>query len=64
VPVHRSGRRNQRSGPPGTRTRATTRKPSPRGSPKPPARPAPRTPSSSATNWHCSWMAPRPATGS
>ena len=62
VPVHRGGRRDPRPGPPGTRaTPATTRRPLRRGSPKPPARPAPPTPSSSASNWRCSWMAPRPA---
>ncbi len=62
VPVHRGGRRDPRPGPPGTRTTpATTRRPLPRGSPRPPARPAPPTPSSSASNWRCSWMAPRPA---
>ena len=62
VPVHRGGRRDPRPGPPGTRTTpATTRRPLPRGSPIPPARPAPPTPNSSASNWRCSWMAPRPA---
>ena len=45
-------------------THATTRKPSPRGSPKPPAKPAPPTPNSSANNWRCSSTAPRPAPGS
>ena len=40
---------------------ATTSRRLPRGSPKPPARPAPPTPNSSASNWRCSWMAPRPA---
>ena len=45
-------------------THATTRKPSPRGSPKPPAKPAPPTPNSSASNWRCSSTAPRPAPGS
>src|SRR3984957_15202151 len=45
-------------------THATTRKPSPRGSPRPPAKPAPLTPNSSASNWRCSSTAPRPAPGS
>src|ERR1700722_11258788 len=45
-------------------THATTRKPSPRGSPRPPAKPAPPTPNSSASNWRCSSTAPRPAPGS
>jgi AcrR family transcriptional regulator len=35
-------------------TPATTRRPLPRGSPKPPARPAPPTPNNSASNWRCS----------
>src|SRR3954471_24546913 len=35
------------------------KRPLPRGSPKPPARPAPPTPNSSASNWRCSWTAPR-----
>ena len=38
--------------------------PSPRGSPKPPAKPAPPTPNNSANNWRCSSTAPRPAPGS
>ena len=42
-------------------TPATTRKPLPPGSPTPPARLAPPTPNSSANNWRCCWMAPRPA---
>src|ERR1019366_4450722 len=29
--------------------------------PRPPATPAPPTPTSAATNWRCSWAAPRPA---
>ena len=49
---------------PHANTHATTRKPSPRGSPKPPAKPAPPTPNSSASNWRCSSTAPRPAPGS
>ena len=49
---------------PHANTHATTRKPSPRGSPKPHAKPAPPTPNSSANNWRCSSMAPRPAPGS
>src|SRR3981081_1819583 len=40
------------------------RSPRPRGSRKPRARPTPPTPNSSANNWRCSWMAPRPATES
>ena len=40
------------------------KKPSPRVSPRPPARPGPPIPSSSARNWRCSSTAPRPATGS
>src|SRR6202522_2937505 len=49
---------------PHANTHATTRKPSPRGSPKPPAKPAPPTPNSSANSWRCSSTAPRPAPGS
>ncbi|WSI44552.1 TetR/AcrR family transcriptional regulator [Streptomyces sp. NBC_01340] len=45
-------------------TRATTRRPSPRGSPTPPAKPAPPTLNSSASSSRCSSTAPRPAPGS
>jgi hypothetical protein len=45
-------------------THATTRKPSPRGSPTPPAKPAPPTLNSSASSSRCSSTAPRPAPGS
>ena len=63
-PCARSSRRPSKSPTRATRhasTPATTRRPLPRGSPIPPARPAPPTPNSSANNWRCSWMAPRPA---
>ena len=42
-------------------TPATTRRPLPHGSPIPPARLAPLTPNSSANNWRCCSMVPRPA---
>ena len=66
-PCARSSRRPSKSPTRATRhafTPATTRRPLPRGSPIPPARPAPPTPNSSASNWRCSWTAPRPAAGS
>ena len=63
VPLHRGVRRNPRpSTTPHANAHTTTRKPSPHGSPKPHAKPAPPTPNSSANNWRCSSMAPRPAT--
>ena len=66
-PCAPSSRRPSRSltlSTPQSSTHATTRKPSPRGSPKPPAKPAPPTPNNSASNWRCSSTAPRPAPGS
>ncbi len=46
---------------PARKTPASTSRPSLRGSPRPPARPAPPTPSNSASSLRCCWMAPRPA---
>lgn len=63
-PCAPTSRRPSKSTTPNTprpNTHATTSSPSPRGSPKRPAKPAPPTPNSSANNWRCSSMAPRPA---
>ena len=63
VPLHRGVRRTPRPQHPASGTRATTRRPSPRGSPKPPATRR-RNPEQLASNSPCSSTAPRPEPGS